>query len=713
MPEDPFLQQRINALSDTPMQRQIRTLRPLPVGVVVWQRVNDSVEDLRRQFRTVHDYGFTALKQMALWGDVPVTEREAEIAALEEGVIPWHYGMAGWRSITQDLIEKLGIDPDLPLPKLQSHHKMIEYQTELLMKRSRRLDEKPHIPTAMGEPMRNSPSIPDELVDEFAKWLESTYDTIEHAIQIYHLRSDSMKQRGLPESFEELAGMSSASSLGNPHGRGWAGFRQERDVMRFRADNMCENIRRIAEASVAWDPDEPIRTGIHRALENQAVSGWDFELQARAIAPAGSFYASFHPTHHLQIVDGEVERPCYMTSRVVADSNKGSWSAMWESVGGPQTYSGHYSYAVDGQMIERCMLSYLAAGLKGIGIWCWNARDKGWELGEYSLCDLTGTPTSRAEAAGAISRACQNYRFELWEAHDEPQVGVLYSWENDAAFARLSHGGYPLDRLKEFPQYPARARVGAMRALINGCVPFEIVTERNLREGLAARYRTIYVPHTICLETEMVKILREYVEAGGRVVVDSPSLLVRADDGTLYDTRRGSDFERLFGLEIANLQSTFNHPLWFQDQPIRGFFSEVNVTDAEVAQTFSDGHPAWLEHKIGQGSSGFIAFEASSLCHKPGNDAIERWLAETLLDGEPPLYSVDRPVLAYRRAAPTADHFFLINDRDERQDVILTSTTGWYRSGEDCVTGEPLAVDRDRINLTLLPWQGRWVRLER
>ncbi len=388
------------------------------------------------------------------------------------------------------------------------------------------------------------------------------------------------------------------------------------------------------------------------------------------------------------------------------------WAGMWESVGGPQTYSGSKEHALDGPALERCILNYLAAGLKGVGIWCWNVRDKGYELGEYALCDRTGKPSDRARLAGAISQACQTWRFELWDAYDQPQVGVLYSWENDACFARMSYGGPPIERLPEFAHYPAWARIGAMRALINEHIPWEIVTERNLAEGLAGRYQTIYVPHTICLDRSSVRLLREYVEQGGRVVADAPSLLVQADDGTLYDTRSGTDFERIFGLEIATQQATFNKPMQFLGQNLPGYVTEVNITRGQVAARFQDGSPAVVENRLGKGSACMVCFEASAMCHKPGNAAMERFITETCLNGEPPFYSADRPIPIYRRAAPMADHYFLINDTPEQQNVNLTCRIQSYRAGVDCVSGEQIAVSGSAAHVVVGPWRGRWLRLE-
>jgi beta-galactosidase len=69
---------------------------------------------------------------------------------------------------------------------------------------------------------------------------------------------------------------------------------------------------------------------------------------------------------------------------------------------------------------------------------------------------------------------------------------------------------------------PIRARIGASRALINANVPWEYVTQRNLRDGLAARYPVIYMPAQIALATGLQQILLDYVRQGGRLVMDMP-----------------------------------------------------------------------------------------------------------------------------------------------------------------------------------------------
>jgi hypothetical protein len=73
---------------------------------------------------------------------------------------------------------------------------------------------------------------------------------------------------------------------------------------------------------------------------------------------------------------------------------------------------------------------------------------------------------------------------------------------------------------------------------------------------------------------------------------------------------------------------------------------------------------------------------------------------------------VDAPIPAYRRVAPQADHYFVINDRLEEVDLNLSCRVRSYESGEDCVTGETVQVSGNTVHLHLEPRQGRWIRLQ-
>lgn len=732
--DDPFLHRHYDALGDSPLQRKLRRLCPLPVGVVYVQQWEQGEAEMRGELRAIRALGLANLQQFHFMGRQHIPLHEAEGIALEEGVIPHWYGIAGWKDITPELLTELGLPTDLSMAEAQRHPRVIAYQMDILRERSRRRATKetpPKILGGLGEPSRMSCAIPPEQVDAFVAWLKQKYETPENCLKAYKMWRErpsapvTPEQEHTPEveaNFWRSLIRPFVTDPKTPDAApkmpsGGADFRRVRDVLRFQADRHDAGIRETATWHLAWDTDEPVRTGCHHVLENQAAAGWDFELQAKAIAPAGSFYGAFHPSQHLKEVDGELDIPCYLTARLVADFAKGGWPAMWETTGGPTNYSGTQPFAMDGDTLMRCWLSYLAAGLKGIGIWSWNARDHGWQIGEDSLCDLTGKPTDRARAAGKVAHACERWRFELWEARDEPLVGVLYSWENDAAFARLSMGGDPTDRLKTYPVMPSEARIGAARALIKGNIPFEFVTERDLAAGLAHRYRHIYVPHALCLSPTTVRILLEFAEAGGHVLTDAPTLLINADTGNLYDTRVGTDYEQLFGFEHAGFQNTINRPATLDGLRIEGQTFEVNPTTARPVATYDNtDRPAILENDLGAGRATAFTFELSRLCLKPGNTLMENMIENYVLgwDVAPWRANTDE-VLIYRRVAPTADHYFLINpdDQSHRVRVSVRDRSSGYRRGEDCISGKSVQHDGANFSLALPAGSARWVRLEK
>ena len=393
----------------------------------------------------------------------------------------------------------------------------------------------------------------------------------------------------------------------------------------------------------------------------------------------------------------------------MADLFKGGWTGGWESTGGPQQNDGERgnvtpnSYYVGAGELMQLYLSQMAGGFKGFGIWCWNARSAGKEAGEYSLLDRNGQVTDRAIRMGQLGQAMQKYRFEIWQARKEPLVGVLFDWENEAAWAAMSFVGRDSFKLK-----PVEARVGISRALINANVPFEYVTPTDLRQGLAARYRVLYLPAMLALQTDLLPLLTEYVQQGGRVVLDLP--------GAWYDewtrvskTGKGSPFEKLFGASLDDFQySGVNRTLKIGDTIINGFVATMTPTTAKTSAHYDDGKPAILEHRLGKGSAVILGYEAAYSCFKPGNTDGEEMLLRYTLDELTSPFTCNGAIV-YRLASSKADHYFLLNDGPART-VRLETKALRYRTASDAVTGEALQIGGE---IKLAAHDARWVRMEK
>lgn len=712
---DPFLRDLYERLHDSPMQRKMKRLHPWPVGVVFIERPGMTLDDIRAHFRLMRELGFDCLKQCEL---CPGTDwRRVYHLALDEGIIPWWYGEAGWEDPTPERLRALGIPEDIAPAALRSHPVWRERQEAVMRARIDRRDRPPLLAAAHetdglpGTLKRDQFGVAPEAAGQFTAWLRARYETLANLQGAWNFAFPMVRSRpwrSWTALRREVAAFVSEEKQD---------YRRMADVFRFRADAHLRKVAEMRDRQRAHDADAPVRSGGEMGLFLPfAARSTDMEGIAGLMAEGGSFYPSMHPGWHFEEADFEFARPAYMQASLATDWFKGGWAATWESTGGPQQLSGGKApfveearksvagFTIDAGTIQQLMLSWVAGGFRGFGLWCWNARAFGWEAGEYALLNRNQRPCARTIAAGRIGAACRRLRDELWEARKEPLVGVFQDFEADCFYAALAVGGREM-----YKQWPARARIGAARALINANIPWEHVTARNLRAGLADRYRVIFLPAQLAIDAALLELLHGYVERGGRLVLDAPGAWY-GYDGRLLSTADGSPFERLLGCRIADYQySRSNHVVWQRaGRSLEGFVLELEPTRARVRARFADGRPAATEHALGRGKAIVIGHEAALACWRPGNTWMERLLVEHLLGRLRPGFSC-QGAIAYRLVAPGADHYFLINDGPACR-ARLSAGPHRYRFWEDPVAQRRLSPGRA---LALEANSARWIRCAR
>ncbi|TVQ27594.1 MAG: hypothetical protein EA382_03330 [Spirochaetaceae bacterium] len=725
-----YLHGRYDALHDSRMQQKFRRLAPMPFGVVFLPWAGMTEADAREHFRMMRKLGFTNLKQTMGTPEWP-EERTLELA-LDEGIIPYWYGTGGWADVTPELLAKLGLPESMDVDEALAHPKVIEYQNAIIRERihydrasrpdvgggiveDAGVDEWAQDKLSLG----SDPELRSDALPAFRKWCRATYRTIEELVHAWNQYEVGISER----PYTSWADFESDADLSRHDTERDYGF--IRDVLRFKADYTLQGIRRRVQRSIERDPDEPMRAGGEMGLFLPfAWRGTDMEGIAQEMREAGSFYPSIHLAWHLEEVGYEMPRTIYMMSSICADWFKGGWAATWESTGGPQQFSGGEgwepkardeiaAFTVDAGAMAQLQLSNLAGGFKGVGLWSWNYRRAGWEGGEYALLNRQHQATGRAIRAGSIAKAAHRYRREIWDGHKEPFVGVFQNWDNEAIWAAISVKGRSF-----FKHVPVRARVGVGRALINANVPWEHVTASDLEAGLAPRYRTIYLPSQVAISNELLTLLRDYVEQGGRVILDAPGGWYDYR-GRVLDTDAGSPFERLFGAVVTDYAYSNNVPRRLRvpgaaavragvDRLLDGFIMELRLTTAAAAEHFDTGEVAVSRNRVGSGEAIILAYEASASCWKPGNPAAEaeirRW---SLGDDRVPYSCADG--IVYRLASRRADHYFLVNDGPARRFAL--ETPGYeYRACTDAETGE--ALDQS-TGIDIGAHDARWVRMEK
>jgi beta-galactosidase len=398
-----------------------------------------------------------------------------------------------------------------------------------------------------------------------------------------------------------------------------------------------------------------------------------------------------------------------MQASYINDMFKGGWSGGWETTGGPQQFGGekfgqnNKGFTVDAPEMRQFTLSMLAAGFKGWGLWSWSVRSAGAEVGEYALLDHHNEITDRAVAVGEIAKAMQNYREELWQAHKEPLVGVFFDWDNDAMWTALSMKGQDSLRFR-----PMQARVGLSRALINANVPFEFVTAADLNAGLAGRYPIIFLPGILAMDSAILSHLATYVEEGGRLVMDMPGAWMDTYSA-LFPRGSQSQFASLFGTVLREYQYAGINRDWFlNDQRLRGSIGVLRPEGGVVKARFSNGDVAVTAHKYGKGTAVILGYEAARACFRRSSPEMEKLLIDyTLGQTESPI--ICDGAIVYRLASDKADHYFLINQSEEKR-VSLAFRYYDYKEASDAVSGEKLILGED---VYMEAYGARWLRFEK
>jgi len=487
-------------------------------------------------------------------------------------------------------------------------------------------------------------------------------------------------------------------------------YGQVRDILRFKADMNLEYIRQTV---VPDFPEQPVRAGGEMGLFLPFASrGTDMEGIAETMKDRGSFYPSIHLAWHFEETGYEVARCIYMQSSICTDWFKGGWAATWESTGGPQQFSGGKGwdrkgsegtagFTVNEGTITQLLLSYLAGGFKGVGLWSWNYRRAGWESGEYALLNRQNEPGERAIRAGQIAKAADKYRDELWQAHKEPTVGVFVNWDNEALWAACAG-----PNRTHFKHYPVQARIGISRALINANIPWEHVTPSDLKVGLGPRYKVIYLPAHVAINEDLFPVFEAYVKQGGRLILDAPGGWWN-ENGQVLNTGKGSAFEKVFGASLADFQYSNNVSEKLENHALNGFYLDIQPTSSTVTDKFNSGKVAVTENKLGKGTAVILSPDVSFSMKSPGNDFMEKWAVNHILSNRPLKYSCNDAIV-YRLSSPAADHYFFIND-DEAKDALF-NTSYKYKQVSDAVTGEKLDLG---AQIHLDRYSGRWLRFEK
>jgi hypothetical protein len=209
---------------------------------------------------------------------------------------------------------------------------------------------------------------------------------------------------------------------------------------------------------------------------------------------------------------------------------------------------------------------------------------------------------------------------------------------------------------------------------------------------------------------ENIELLTEYVKAGGRLIADVQFGFCDPW-AKMHPKGPGTQAEKLFGAWVDMIHDTRTGGKSLGNIQVKGMYGDIKITSARVISTYSDGAPAVTENRLGRGTAVLIGFDASRMCHLPEeNPLTESLIAELIEFNQQRKWHTTAP-MSYCLRTDRADHYFLINDKDE-QPVFINAYDTRYISGSDVITGTPVDVN-GTISVTIPKESAMWLRFEK
>ena len=204
----------------------------------------------------------------------------------------------------------------------------------------------------------------------------------------------------------------------------------------------------------------------------------------------------------------------------------------------PEHFS-HHSWHRDARVLRGWMMESAIHGASGITVWPWGFLGKDNREGDRSSSmeriDLTGLTIRQLEACG------------LFNMMPMPTIAVLYEpyaegWGNKSQVYGVLR--YPTgEPLHLFRELPFGTKFGQV----------EYLTSNTLDQARYEEYGVILAPFACDLTSEMVHLLREYVEGGGVLVADVGFDCLRAGKTV---TSMSEEARKLFGIRSLKVSDS-------------------------------------------------------------------------------------------------------------------------------------------------------------
>jgi beta-galactosidase len=252
----------------------------------------------------------------------------------------------------------------------------------------------------------------------------------------------------------------------------------------------------------------------------------------------------------------------------------------------------------------------LMIGAQGVLAWTFNSHQGGEEQALFGLLDHDNTPSWKVDEFAHIAsdyKLLSNFGFPRYI---HPQVAIAYSFDS------FIDSTSPSATTRQYFKTPYTQQVqGAFEPFFRDNIDTAII---NIGHDSLASYKLVVVPADYVMDAPSAKAIRDFVSAGGTVLMTAYSAKVD-EHGLWFDTPLPGRLSDVFGLRTAQ----FYEPDVFPEFEIDGKKAQASIKYYEVLEprtantlaSFSNitgNPPAVTVNKFGKGQAIYLAAPAQS-----------------------------------------------------------------------------------------------------
>jgi len=432
---------------------------------------------------------------------------------------------------------------------------------------------------------------------------------------------------------------------------------QELDFLRFSSDAHLANFRRERDILHRSSPGVPVTTNFMLA-NCKNIDYWKWAREVDVVSN-DHYLQSERADNHIELA------MCADLTRSVAFGRP--WLLMEHSTGAVNWQ--HRNIAKGPGELRRNSLAHLARGADGILFFQWRASRFGAEKFHSAMLPHGGTDTRIWREVVALGESL-GAAAELRDSRVTADVALLWDWES---WWGLELGWRPSAELRFRERQEAYyEQLWRAHRTVDFAHP----------EAPLESYPLVVAPTSYLLTPAAAENLRQYVAAGGTLLVSYFSGIVDANDavhpggypGALGDLLglAVEEFEPLRAGQTVRLDDGRTADTWAERLLLRGATTLSSYADGPAA-----GLPAITRHEYGRGQ----AFYVSTRLDAPGTAALLASVAEAA--GLPAPLRLSDQVEIVRRRSGTDEYLIAINHGDV--DAVVPGT------GVELTTGDRVA----------------------